>query len=167
MIATRGKSGLAGNVKEENYCEVYRKRIIYKSEKEWMKERPIQNIQNSQEHQQLDIFTYESVCFMLWWLLMLLFHYLWKEESSQALIPWRLKLLRSLSFFFPIFFFFFFPRTSPFARFSWFLIYVLVQIFVFVIGSIWVLSKMVYLCFNSWILEDSSCGFGASIVCVF
>ena len=130
-----------------------------------MKERPIQNIQNSQEHQQLDIFTYESVCFMLWWLLMLLFHYLWKEESSQALIPWRLKLLRSLSFFFP--FFFFFPRTSPFARFSWFLIYVLVQIFVFVIGSIWVLSKMVYLCFNSWILEDSGCGFGASIVCVF
>ena len=69
--------------------------------------------------------------------------------------------------FFLSFFFFFFPRTSPFARFSWFLIYVLVQIFVFVIGSIWVLSNMVYLCFNSWILEDSSCGFGASIVCVF
>ena len=63
--------------------------------------------------------------------------------------------------------FFFFPWTSPFARFSWFLIYVLVQIFVFDIGSIWVLSKMVYLCFNSWILEDSGCGFGASIVCVF
>ena len=107
-----------------------------------------------------DIFTCESVCFILWWLLMLLFQYLWKEESSQALIPWRLKLLRSCLFSF-------FPWTSPFARFSWFLIYVLVQIFVFDIGSIWVLSKMVYLCFNSWILEDSGCGFGASIVCVF
>lgn len=66
-----------------------------------------------------------------------------------------------------LFVFFFFPRPSPFARFSWFLIYVLVQLFVFDIGSIWVLSKMVYLCFNFWILGDSGCGFGSRIVCVF
>jgi hypothetical protein len=29
---------------------------------------------------------------------------------------------------------------------------------------IWVLSKMVHLCFNCYILESSSCGFGAKII---
>ena len=31
-------------------------------------------------------------------------------------------------------------------------------------GFIWVLSKMVHLCFNCYILEGSSCGFGAKII---
>ena len=41
------------------------------------------------------------------------------------------------------------------------------SIFVFDIGSIWVLSKMVYFCFNCWIFEDSSCGVWCHYCCLF